>query len=178
MGEGAGSLILESKASAVERKARIYAEIKGYGISCDASDMVIPDLEGVKRAMQQSLYDGNIDSRQVDYICAHGTATRRNDMVESAAIKEVFPSSYETLPVSSIKSMLGHPMGAASAIESISCILALEQGFIPPNINYETPDPDCGIPNIPAACIDRDIKTALNNSSAFGGNNCSILFSK
>lgn len=178
VGEGAGSLILESKAAAIKRKARIYAEIIGYGISCDASDMVIPDREGVKRAMQQSLNDGHIDSQQVDYVCAHGTATKRNDMVESAAIREVFTSSYETLPVSSIKSMLGHPMGAASAIESITCILALDQGFIPPNINYETPDPDCGIPNIPAACIDKDIRIALNNSSAFGGNNCSILFSK
>jgi len=175
VGEGAGILILENLELALERKAHIYAEILGYGLSCDAFHMTAPSLEGIKKVMIKALREARITSEDVDYISAHGTGTGPNDKTESRAIKEVFNKRYKEIPVSSIKSMLGHTMGAASAIEAISCCLAITEDAIPPTINYETPDPECDIDCVPNKSRKKQVKIALNNSYAFGGNNACLV---
>lgn len=178
LGEGAGILILEELNSAINRNAQIYAEVLGCGYSCDAFSMTIPKKEGVYKAMQKTLYNSNIKPGQVDYISAHGTGTAANDKNEVAAIKELFGERYRTIPISSIKSMLGHTMGAASAIEAVSCCLAIERGGVPPTINYRTPDPDCDIDCVPNNARQAKVNIALNNGFAFGGNNCCVVFGK
>ncbi len=147
--EGAGILILESLERALERNATIYAEVLGYGLSCDAGHMTQPSVEGVSRCMVKAMRDAGIHENDVDYISAHGTGTLANDKTECAAIREVFGGRYREIPVSSIKSMLGHTMGAASALEAIVCSLAVKENIIPPTINYETPDPECDIDCVP-----------------------------
>ncbi|MDP3143199.1 MAG: beta-ketoacyl-[acyl-carrier-protein] synthase family protein [Candidatus Omnitrophota bacterium] len=175
VGEGAGMLVLENLESALKRKANLYAEVLGYGLSCDAKDMTAASVEGVSRCIEKSLKAANIKPEQVDYINAHGTGTPTNDKVECAAIKKVF-KNYKKIPVSSIKSMLGHTMGAAAAIEAIACCLTIKEGIIPPTINFKTPDPDCDIDCIPNKSRKQTVKIALNNSQAFGGNNaCAVL---
>jgi len=174
VGEGAGILILEDLELALERKAKIYAEILGYGLSCNAFHMTAPSVEGIKKVMIKAMKEADITPEDVDYISAHGTATPSNDKTECQAVKEVFGKRYKKIPVSSIKSMLGHTMGAASAIEAISCCLAIKDGVIPPTINYETPDPECDIDCIPNVAKKKKIKIALNNSLAFGGNNAVV----
>jgi len=128
--------------------------------------------------MKKALDNSGVSADKVDYISAHGTATIANDKNESAAIKELFGSRYNNIPVSSIKSMLGHTMGAASAIEAAVCCLAIERGVIPPTINYETQDPDCGIDCVPGVSRKYNVDVALNNGFAFGGNNCCVVFKK
>lgn len=177
-GEGAGLLVLERLEDAVTRNAPIYAEVLGYGLSCDSHKMTIPEVEGLVRVMENALHDAGIEPSDVNYISAHGTGTPANDRTECAAIREVFGSHTDHMPVSSIKSMLGHTMGAASALESIACVLAVHNDQVPPTINYETPDPDCDIDCVPNINRRHEVIVALNNSFAFGGNNACVVFDK
>jgi 3-oxoacyl-[acyl-carrier-protein] synthase II len=176
--EGAGILVLESLDNALKRNAVIYAEIAGYGLSCDAHHMTQPSVEGVSRCMIQALKETRTTIEEVDYICAHGTGTPANDKTECAAIREVFGSRTKDIPVSSIKSMLGHTMGAASALEAVACALTIKNNMIPPTINYETPDPECDIDCVPNLAREHTVNVALNNSYAFGGNNASLVLRK
>ncbi len=176
--EGAGILIIESLEHAVRRNARIYAEISGYGLSCDAHHMTLPSVEGISRCMMQALRETGTGIDEVDYISAHGTGTPANDKTECAAIHEVFGPRVHQIPVSSIKSMLGHTMGAASALEAVACALTVKNNVIPPTINYETPDPECDIDCVPNQARKQKVNVALNNSYAFGGNNASLVLRK
>jgi 3-oxoacyl-[acyl-carrier-protein] synthase II len=176
LGEGAGILILESEESAVRRKADVYAEVLGYGLSCDAHHITIPNRRGIKKAMLKAMKNSEITTRDVDYISAHGTGTGANDKEESGSIKEIFGP--KRVPVSSIKSMLSHCMGAASAIEAITCCLVINYGIIPPTINYKTPDTECDIDCVPNVARKARVNIALNNGFAFGGNNCCVTFSR
>ena len=178
LAEGAGMLVLESLENAVKRKAPIYAEIAGYGLSCDAHHMTNASVGGITECMRKAIREAGISLEDVDYISAHGTGTIANDRAECAAIKEVFGSLYKKIPVSSIKSMLGHTMGAASALEAIVCALAVKNNIIPPTINYETPDPECDIDCVPNQARKHNVNIALNNSYAFGGNNASVVLKK
>jgi 3-oxoacyl-[acyl-carrier-protein] synthase II len=174
LGEGSGILILEPLDRAKKRKAKIYAEVLGYGASCDAHHMTIPSKHGVLSAMAKALSNSRIATDEVDYISAHGTGTPANDKNESAAVKELFKN--RKVPVSSIKSMLGHCMGAASSIEAIACCLAIRDSIVPPTINFNTPDPECDIDCVPNKARNIKVKIALNNGFAFGGNNCCTVF--
>lgn len=178
VGEGAAMLVLERLEDVEERGAKIYAEVLGYGLSCDAHHVTQPHVDGVKSCMIKAMKEAGINREDVNYICAHGTGTPANDKVESMAIHEVFNSRAKQIPVSSIKSMLGHTMGTASAIEAIACCLALKNGIIPPTINYETPDPDCDIDCVPNVARKADLNVVLNNSYAFGGNNACLMLRK
>ena len=178
LGEGAAFLLLESAESARSRKVSPYARVAGYGLSCDASHMTIPSERGVKSVMMRALAFSDIDPSEVDYISAHGTGTQANDKVESAAINAALGSHAKDVPVSSIKSMLGHTMGAASAMEAISCVLTIVEGKIPPTINYSGADPECKIDCVPNKSRSKKVRVALNNSFAFGGNNSCSVFSK
>ena len=174
LGEGAGILILELLENAKKRDASIYAEVLGYGVSCDAHHMTIPKKEGVEKAMRKALKNSGAKSKDIDYISAHGTGTKANDKNEAEAIKDVFGN--KRISVSSIKSMLGHCMGAASALEAISCCLSVKNNKIPPTMNYETLDPECDIDCVPNKARNQEINIALNNGFAFGGNNCCVVF--
>jgi len=176
--EGAGVLILEPLENALKRKVPIYAEILGYGLSCDAQHMTQPSIEGISKCIIKAMNEAGINKDDVDYICAHGTGTPANDRAECAAIKNVFGPRYKQIPVSSIKSMLGHTMGAASALEAITCALVVKNNIIPPTINYETPDPECDIDCVPNNPRKHKVNIALNNSFAFGGNNASLVLKK
>lgn len=175
-GEGAGILILETLNQAKKRKATIYAEVLGYGLSCDAYHMTNPQAEGVASCMEDALNQTNLKPDEVDYICAHGTGTLHNDRVECQAINQIFGN--RKVAVNSIKSMLGHTMGAASAIEAIACCLAIKNDIIPPTINYETPDPECDIDCVPNKARSQRVNIALNNGFAFGGNNACLVLKK
>ena len=176
--EGAGILILESLEGALNRNAEIYAEVRGYGLSCDANHMTLPSVDGVSRCMIKAMKNAGITKDEVDYISAHGTGTSANDRTECAAIRDIFKDNYNKIPVSSIKSMLGHTMGAASALEAVTCALILKKGIIPPTINFETPDPECDIDCVPNTARKKNVNIALNNSYAFGGNNASLVLKK
>lgn len=176
LGEGSAILVLESLDSALKRRAHIYAEVLGYGLSCDATHPTAPDVDGVSKVMINALKESRISPDEVDYICAHGTGTSMNDKTECAAIKRVFGDNTKRIKVSSIKSMLGHTMGAASAIESVACCLAIDTKVVPPTINYQTFDPDCDIDCVPNEAQELDINVVINNGFAFGGNNCSVVF--
>ncbi len=180
MGEGAGVLTLESLSHALERDAYIYGEIVGYGMSSDAYDMVHPskDGEGAAKAMEFALKDGQIAPEEVGYINAHGTSTPAGDAAEIVAIKNVFGAHAYRLAVSSTKSMMGHLLGAAGAVELIASVCAIEKGYIPPTINYETPDPDCDLDCVPNQGCPADIQVALSNAFGFGGHNTSIAVRK
>lgn len=178
LGEGSAILVLESLDSALKRKANIYAEVLGYGLSCDAFHMTHPTEEGVSKCMQKAIDDAGIKVEDVDYISAHGTGTNQNDKTESKAIKKVFAKRYKEIPVSSIKSMLGHTMGAAAAMEAVACCLALQTGIVPPTMNHETPDPECDIDCVPNKARKMKVSIALNNSCAFGGNNACLVLMK
>lgn len=179
-GEGAAALVLESWESAVNRGAEILAEVRGYGLSCDAHHMTAahPEGEGATRAMKLALRSAKIDYTDVDYLCAHGTGTKLSDRIETLAIKSVFNGSAYQTPVSSIKSMIGHSMGAASAIEAVACTLAVKNDIVPPTINWENPDPECDLDYVVSGARHQNIKVAMNNAYAFGGYNASVLFSK
>ncbi len=178
VGEGAGLLVLESMEDAQKRNAHIYAEILGYGLSCDANHMTAPHADGISQALAKALKESGLKPEDVDYINAHGTGTPANDKEECLAIKKVFSGSYKKIPVSSIKSMLGHTMGAASAIESVACCLCVQDDIIPPTINFETPDPECDIDCVPNVARQARVEIALNSASAFGGNNACVAFKK
>ncbi|MBD1379494.1 beta-ketoacyl-[acyl-carrier-protein] synthase family protein [Metabacillus arenae] len=178
--EGAGMLILEEYEHAMKRGARIYAELKGYGLACDAHHPTAPhpEGEGAVHAIQEALRDARLSLDDISYINAHGTGTRANDHTESIAIKTVFGDKAETIPVSSIKSMLGHTMGAASAIEAVCCTLAIYESVIPPTMNYEEPDPDCVQNVVPNKKLLATVDYALSNSFAFGGNISNIILGR
>ena len=180
MGEGAGILLLEELEHALARGAEIYAEIVGYGATCDAYHMTAPraDGSGGAEAMAMALRDGGVDQTQVDYINAHGTSTHLNDAGETAAIKTVFGEHAYKLAVSSTKSMTGHMLGAAGAVEAIFSALALRDGFIPATINYQVPDPECDLDVTPGRGREAALRYALSNSLGFGGHNASLLFKK
>jgi 3-oxoacyl-[acyl-carrier-protein] synthase II len=178
VGEGAGILFLESLESALKRNSKIYAEILGYGISCDAHHMTASHIEGIEKVIRKALKEADIQREEVDYINAHGTGTQGNDRTECAAIKNVFKEQYKTIPVSSIKSMLGHTMGAASAIEVLTCCLVVKENIIPPTINFETPDTECDIDCVPNRAKIKKVNIALNNGFAFGGNNSCLVIKK
>jgi 3-oxoacyl-[acyl-carrier-protein] synthase II len=176
--EGAGILVLESLESALNRNAHIYAEILGYGLSCDANHMTQPSVEGMSACMKKAISASGVGKEDVDYVSAHGTGTLANDRTECAAIREVFGERYRDIPLSSIKSMLGHTMGAASALEAIACSLVVKNDIIPPTINYENPDPECDIDCVPNYSRRHTVNIALNNSYAFGGNNACLVLKK
>jgi len=180
LGEGAGMMILEELGHARQRGARIYGEILGYGVSCDAHHMTSPDPEGggAVLAMARALQDAGVSPDAVDYINAHGTGTPANDKIETKAIKHLFGERAYRIPVSSSKSMTGHTLGAAGAIEGVVSLLALYHGFIPPTIHCEIPDPECDLDYVTEGARDANLKIVLSNSFAFGGNNTSLLFGK
>jgi 3-oxoacyl-[acyl-carrier-protein] synthase II len=179
-GEGAGVLVLERFERARKRGARIYAEVAGYGLSCDAHHMTAahPGGDGAARAMQQALAGSGARPDEVGYISAHGTGTLTNDRLETIAVKRVFKDLAYRIPISSIKSMLGHTMGAASAIEAAVCALAVFDDRVPPTINLNEPDPECDLDYVPNYARELPIKVAMNNAYAFGGNNASVLLRK
>lgn len=174
-GEGAAILILESLESARKRKALIYGEILGYGTSSDANHMTQPKPDGVAKAIAKAIRSSRIKPEDIDYISAHGTGTKENDKAECEAFYKVLGERLSQVPVNSIKSMLGHTMGAASAFESISCCLTLQNSEIPPTINHSEDDPECPINCVPNKSLKKNVKVILNNSQAFGGNNCSVI---
>jgi 3-oxoacyl-[acyl-carrier-protein] synthase II len=178
VGEASGILVLEPMENALKRKAQIYAEILGYGLSCDAHHMTAPHASGIAKALEKTLKESALSTEDVDYINAHGTGTPANDREECLAIKQVFGKNYKKLMISSIKSMLGHTMGAASAIEAIACCLTAKFDIIPPTINYETPDPDCDLDCVPNVSRKAKVNIALNNAFAFGGNNSCLAIKK
>jgi 3-oxoacyl-[acyl-carrier-protein] synthase II len=175
--EGAGVLVLESLESALRRDARIHAEVLGYGLNCDAYHQVAPNEESVARCMSLALEDAGVRPAEVDLISAHGTGTKANDITEAAAIRRVFGTATAPRTVS-IKSMIGHSMGAASALASIACTLAITEGFIPPTINHVETDPECGLDCVPNHAVDADLAVVQNNGLAFGGNNAVVVFGR
>jgi len=180
MGEGAGVVILESLKHAKKRNARIYAEIIGYGMSSDAYDMVHPDKDGdgASRAMLAAINDAKISPDEVDYINAHGTSTPVGDVSETLAIKKTFGERAYSIPVSSTKSMTGHLLGAAGAAEMVASVLALENNFIPPTINYEVVDPECDLDYVPNEGRPAEINVVLSNAFGFGGHNTTLVVRK
>jgi 3-oxoacyl-[acyl-carrier-protein] synthase II len=181
LGEGAAVLVLEDYNHARKRGANIWAEVLGYAINSDAFHLTSPDpsAKGVSRVMATALKNSGIEPIQVDYINAHGTATKINDKMETKAIKNVFGKDKAgSLAISSTKSMVGHCLGASGAIESVATILALRNQVAPPTIHYETKDPDCDLDYVPNQARPMEIKIALSNSFAFGGNNSTIVFGK
>ncbi|HOD12119.1 MAG TPA: beta-ketoacyl-[acyl-carrier-protein] synthase family protein [Candidatus Omnitrophota bacterium] len=177
-GEGSGILFLENLDSALKRKARIYAEIYGYGLSCDGHHMTSPSPDGVVLSIKKCLDASGVCCDAVDYVSAHGTGTIENDRLECQAIKTIFGARRRKIPVSSIKSMIGHCMGASSAIEAITCCLAIKDQKIPPTIGFNEKDPDCDIDCVPNKSREAKVGVVLNNSLAFGGNNASLLLGK
>jgi len=180
IGEGAGILILEELEHALERKAPIHAEFLGYGICADAYHLTAPEPngEGVERVIRVALGHAGVSEKEVDAINAHGTATPFNDIAESRGIKRVFGERAKEIPISGIKSMVGHCLGSAGGIEAVATVLTLETGMIPPTIHYEVPDPLCDLDYTPNHSIKKDVRVAISNSFAFGGNNCCLVFGK
>ena len=178
LGEGAGVLVLENAEHARARGARIYGQVIGYGTSADAHHVAAPDAEGegIGRAMQWALKRAKLDPTGVDYINAHGTGTKLNDAIETNAIKQVFGEAAYNIPVSSTKSMIGHTLGGAGAIESIICLKALQESILPPTINYRTPDPACDLDYVPNTARAKKINVAMSNSIGLGGHNASVIF--
>jgi len=180
VGEGSGILILEEYERAKRRGAGIYAEIAGYGITADAYHITAPDPEGdgSARAMKMALDHAALNPEDVHYINAHGTSTPLNDVAETLAIKKVFGEYAYKVPISSTKSMTGHLLGAAGGAESVAAILTIKNGIIHPTINYEYPDPDCDLDYVPNDAREADVKTAITNSFAFGGQNATLVFKR
>jgi 3-oxoacyl-[acyl-carrier-protein] synthase II len=177
-GEGGAALVLESLEHALARGARIYAEVLGYGASADAYHVTAPDENGAgaAAAMRAALAQSGLEPQDIGYLNAHGTSTQLNDKSETAAIKQVFgPAAYQ-LAISSTKSMTGHLLGAAGALEAVACVKALQTGSLPPTINYETPDPECDLDYIPNVARRAPIRTAMSNSFGFGGHNACLVF--
>jgi 3-oxoacyl-[acyl-carrier-protein] synthase II len=178
-GEGAAVLVLEPLEKALARGARVYAELAGYGLSCDAHHMTAahPEGDGAARAMERALADAGAKPEEVSYVSAHGTGTPTNDRLETLAVKRVFGAAARRTPMSSIKSMIGHTMGAASAIEAAVCALAVAEDRIPPTMNLEEPE-DEDLDYVPNEARDTRVLLAMNNAYAFGGNNASVLLRK
>jgi 3-oxoacyl-[acyl-carrier-protein] synthase II len=180
MGEGAGVLILESLQHAERRGARIYAELAGYGASADAHHIVAPDPEGqgAALAMETALRSGGIVPQEVDYINAHGTGTELNDPTETMAIKQVLGDAAYQTAISSTKPLTGHLLGAASALEAVITVLALQHNILPPTINLTAPDPECDLDYVPLRARPAEVRVAMSNGFGFGGHNASVVFRK
>jgi nodulation protein E len=178
LGEGAAIFILEPLEAAQARGARIHAELVGFGMSADACHITQPSADGAARAMRAALRDARLAPEQIGYINAHGTATPANDVTETAAIRAVFGAHADRLPVSSTKSMHGHGLGAAAAFECLAATLALRDGFLPPTVNFNEPDPDCDLDIIPNQARRAEVEYALSNSFAFGGLNAVLALHK
>jgi 3-oxoacyl-[acyl-carrier-protein] synthase II len=180
MGEGAGIVILESLEHAKKRNANIHAEIVGYGSTCDAYHItaVDPEGEGPARAMKIAIEEAGIDKEEVSYINAHGTGTPTNDKAETKAIKLVFGDKAKDIPISSTKSMTGHLLGAAGAVEAIVCVKCVQDNYIPPTIGYKVPDEECDLDYVPNKGRSGEVKYAMSNSFGFGGHNAVILLKK
>ncbi len=180
IGEGAGVMILESEASAKARSATIYAEVAGYATTGEAYNIMAPmtDGEGMAFTMRKALDNAGISPQDVDYINAHGTSTELNDRYETMAIKKVFGDRAGQIPVSSSKSMLGHTIGAAGAIEAVITAMSLKTGILTPTINYDEPDPELDLDYVPNRSRQQDIRTAISNSFGFGGHNATLVFRK
>lgn len=176
LGEGAGILVLEEYEHAKRRGAKILAELSGYGMASDSQDMVKPTVEGPSYAMEMALRDAGIEASEIDYLNAHGTATKDNDINETRAIKEVFKNAASKLAISSTKSMTGHPLGAGGGIEAVACIKAMEESWVPPTIGLDEADPECDLDYIPNVGRDLKVTYAMSNSFAFGGLNAVIVF--
>ena len=180
LGEGAGMLVLEDLEHAKRRGAHIYAEIVGFGMTCDAYHMTAPEPSGrqAARAISLALKDAGVKPEDVDYINAHGTSTPLNDKTETMVIKQVFNAHAYKVPISATKSMIGHLIGAAGAVELIATVLAMENQMIPPTINYEVPDPECDLDYVPNTARRATIDVALKNSFGFGGKNSALVIRK
>jgi 3-oxoacyl-[acyl-carrier-protein] synthase II len=178
MGEGAGLLFLEEMNQAIERGAKIYAEVVGYGLSADAYHITAPEPDGwgAILCMSSAIEDSGMKPEDIDYINAHGTSTKLNDESEARAIKAVFGEYAHKLPISSTKSMTGHLLGGAGGVEAIFSVLTIKHGIMPPTINYETPDPECNLDFVPNVARRAAVKTVMSNSFGFGGTNASLVF--
>jgi len=178
--EGSGIVILEEMESALNRGARISAEVLGYGAGCDAYHITAPEPDGAgaSNCMRMALNDAGISPDAVDYINAHGTSTQLNDLAETRAIKSVFQERAGKVAVSANKSMTGHMWGAAGAVEAVFCVLTINHGVIPPTINYETPDPECDLDYVPNVAREAKVNIALTNSFGFGGTNASLIIGR
>jgi 3-oxoacyl-[acyl-carrier-protein] synthase II len=180
MGEGAAIVVLETLEHALNRGARIYAELAGYGASDDAFHMTAPEPEGkgAVLAMEKAIADAGISKDEVDYINAHGTSTEFNDKTETLAIKKVFGERAYKIPISSTKSMTGHLLGGAAAVELAATVFSMQEGFIHPTINYDTPDPECDLDYVPNTARNQQINCALSNSLGFGGHNGVVIIKR
>lgn len=180
MAEGAGSVVLEELSHAQERGANIIAEVVGYGSTCDAYHITspAPDGSGAAKAMKMAIDEAGISENEISYINAHGTSTHLNDLCETLAIKKVFGDYAYNIPISSTKSMTGHLLGATGAVEAIICAKALQEGFIPPTIGYETKDEELDLDYVPNVGRSKELKYALSNTLGFGGHNATILLKK
>ena len=176
LGEGAGVLVLESLEHAQARGATILAELEGVGMSSDSKDMVNPDIDGPRTAMEIALADAGLKPEDIGYLNAHGTATTLNDVNETNAVKLVFGEHAAKLPISSTKSMTGHLLGAGGAVEAIACIKALQDGWLPPTVNLDEPDPKCDLDYIPNVGRAAKVSHVMSNSFAFGGLNAVLIF--
>jgi nodulation protein E len=176
LAEGAGILVLEELEHAKRRGAKILAEIVGYGMTSDSKDMVNPDIEGPREAMRLALQDAKLPPMKIDYLNAHGTATMINDKNETNAIKDLFGKHAYNLAISSTKSMHGHPLGAGGGIEAALCIKAMQEGWVPPTIGLDDPDPDCDLDYVPNVGRNMKVNYAMSNSFAFGGLNAVLVF--
>lgn len=173
VGEGSGMVFLETERRAEQRSADPYCRLLGYGLSCDANHMTIPDGEGARRVVEDALEHSGVDPAGVDFVSAHGTGTPKNDVTESTAIDALLSPD---VPVNSIKSSLGHTMGAASVLEAVQCVKTIESGRIPPTVHLDNQDPECTVNVVTDEPLEQPVTVALNNSFAFGGNNCSTVF--
>ena len=180
MGEGAGILILEEREHALKRGAKIYAEIVGYGANCDAYHITspAPGGEGAAACMELALKDAGVTAAEIDYINAHGTSTHLNDLGETAAVKHVFKERAYSVPISSTKSMTGHLLGAAGAVEAIFSVLALRDGFIPGTMNYQVKDEELDLDYVPNKGREKELRYTMSNSLGFGGHNACLVFKK
>lgn len=180
LGEGAGFVVLETRAHAEKRGARIRAELSGYGCSANAWRITDspPDGRGARTAMVEAMRDAGVEPDQVDYINAHGTSTQQNDASETAGIKGAFGERAYEVPVSSTKSMMGHLVAACAAVELIACVKAIEEGVLPPTINYEHPDPDCDLDYVPNVAREAKVDVAMSNAFGFGGSNGTLIVSR
>jgi 3-oxoacyl-[acyl-carrier-protein] synthase II len=179
-GEGAGILVLESEEHAVKRGARIYGEVLGYATTCDAYHQVAPDETGEApaRAVTLALKDAGIEAKDVDYVNAHGTSTQLNDAGETKALKIALGDHAYKVAISSTKSMIGHLLGAAGAVEAIATLLTINRGIIHPTINYENPDPACDLDYVPNQARRHEVRIAISNGFGFGGHNAVVVLKK
>jgi 3-oxoacyl-(acyl-carrier-protein) synthase len=180
MAEGGGAVVLEAESYARSRGARIYGELIGYGSTDDAFHITAPSEggEGAVRSMRIALRKAECEPSDIDYVNAHGTSTPANDRLETVALKTVFGAIAGDVPVSSTKSMTGHMLGAAGVVEAIVCLKAIEDGIVPPTINYDYPDPECDLDYIPNTARRKPVNVALTNSFGFGGHNTTLILKK